>query len=133
MKLRGTGRCIMGKRLFLLALLLGMLIFFIGVNSAGAAPPTEQRITQSILVNGQQVQGITVVQNGVVQNYACPSPQQYVTTDQSSGGWTCFDETTGTWLLHALPPQSADTYNQPSVVYDSGSTVYSYSPYAYSY
>src|SRR6516165_3209271 len=66
-------------------------------------------------VNGQQVQGVMVVQNGTVQTYTCLSPQQYVTVDQSSSGWACFEETTGVWLLHSQPPQTAYSYQQPQV------------------
>src|SRR5690349_18347729 len=125
----------MAKGLFLSLLLVGAIVCSGTTVRGQAAPPIEQRITQPIIVNGEQVNGVTIIENGAVQSYTCPYPQQYVTADQSSSGWTCFDEATGTWLIHALPPQSADVYNQPSVVYDSGPSVYSYYgyPYPYSY
>jgi hypothetical protein len=84
-------------------------------------------------VNGQQVQGVMVVQNGTVQTYTCLSPQQYVTVDQSSSGWACFEETTGVWLLHSQPPQTAYSYQQPQVYGTTPAVpVYSY-PYTYPY
>jgi hypothetical protein len=43
----------------------------------GQTPPSgQQRIFQPIIINGQQEQGVMVVQNGV-QTYTCPNPQQY--------------------------------------------------------
>ena len=123
----------MAKSLFLSVLLVRAIVCSGTTLRAQAVPPTEQQITQPIIVNGEQVNGVTIIENGVVQSYTCPYPQQYVTADQSSSGWTCFDETTGTWLTQALPPQSADLYNQPPVVYDSGASVYSYYGYPYSY
>src|SRR5262249_3963614 len=77
-------------------------------------------------------QGVMVVLNGTVQTYACPSPQQYVTLDQSSSGWAC-EQTTGVWLLHALPPQQTTyTYQQPQTYATAPDvSVYSY-PYGYS-
>src|SRR5215475_6364575 len=91
-------------------------LFAIGYYATGAFAQVEQRLTQSIIVNGQQLQGVTVVQNGAVQNFTCPAPQPYVTADQSSSGWACYDESNGTWLLNALPPatSASNTYNQPS-------------------
>ncbi len=86
-------------------------------SAFGQTPPSgQQRIPQPIIINGQQAQGVMVVQNGTVQSYTCPSPQQYVTADESSSGWACYEETTGVWLLHAQPPQqSTHTYQQPPV------------------
>src|SRR5262245_48297158 len=98
----------------------------------------QQRIPQSIIINGQQVQGVMVVQNGTVQTYTCSSRQRDVTVDQSASGWACFEETTGVWLLHAQPPQQTTTtqppivYSQPTPVYVPAPTtpIYSY-PYSY--
>ena len=104
----------------------------------GQFPPGgQQRIPQSIIVNGQQVQGVLVVQNGIIQTYTCPSPQVYVTVDQSSSGWACFEETTGVWLLHSQPPTSAYSYQQPQVLYGTTPAVpqrsYDYGGYPYGY
>src|SRR5215471_15816988 len=92
-----------------LLLIMGLLVssypVFGQVGTSG-----QQRIPQAIIINGQQAQGVMVVQNGTVQSYTCASPQQYVTADQSSSGWACYEETTGVWLLHAQPPQGT-TYS----------------------
>jgi hypothetical protein len=95
-------------------------------GQTGQTPPSgQQRIPQPIIVNGQQAQGVMVVQNGTVQSYTCPSPQQYVTADQSSSGWACYEEATGVWLLHAQPPQQT-TYTSaaPGVLIPAGSSVH---------
>src|SRR6516164_5708870 len=120
------------KRL-LLSVLAVAFLSFASARIAQSAP-VDQRIAQPIIVNGQQVQGLTVVHNGVVQSFTCAAPQQYVAADQSSSGWTCFDESTGTWLMHAVP-QTANVYEQyeqPPVYYPD-TTVYGYYGYPYSY
>ena len=105
----------------------------------GQTPPSgQQRIPQPVIINGQQAQGVMVVENGTVQTFTCPSPQQYVTADQSSSGWACYEETTGVWLLHAQPPhQTTYTYQQPPVYSYQQPPVYVSSPgiplYSYSY
>src|SRR5262249_4693298 len=85
-----------------------------------------------------QAQGVIVVQNGTVQTYTCSSPQQYVTVDQSSSGWACYEQATGVWLLHAqppshsVPPPTAYTYQEPPVYAPPPSVqVYTYPPPAY--
>lgn len=93
----------------------------------GQIPQTvTQRLPQSIVINGQSAQGVLVVQNGSIQAYTCASPQPYTTPDQASSGWACFDQASGQWFLHALPPQSqnanqaplpAPPASQPAVVY----------------
>ena len=67
----------------LLSVLIAGLVCFAGAPLAQAAP-SQQRAAQAIIINGQQVQGVTVIQNGGVQSYTCPAPQQYMATDQSS-------------------------------------------------
>jgi hypothetical protein len=100
----------------------------------------QQRIPQAIIINGQQAQGVMVVQNGAIQTFTCASPQQYVTADESSSGWACYEQTTGVWLVHAQPPQQTTYTYQPPPVYSyqqapayipaPGVPVYSY-PYGY--
>src|SRR5437879_9035220 len=92
---------------------------------------------QPIIVNGQQAQGVLIVQDGTIQSQTCPEPQRYVAADQSSSGWACFEPSTGMWLLHAQPPlQTGPTiiYSQPAPVYVPAPTyAYGYYPLAYSY
>jgi hypothetical protein len=98
-----------------LSLIIGLLISSHLVFGQ-TAPSERQRIPQPIIVNGQQAQGVMIVQNGTVQTFTCASPQQYVTADQSSSGWACYEETTGVWLLHAQPPRGTTySYQQPPV------------------
>src|SRR3954462_13125472 len=113
----------MVKRVFLAVLLPGVLALTVGVVLAQAAP-SEERIAQAIIVNGQQVQGITVTQDGSVQSYTCAAPKQYTAVDQSSSGWACYDQNTGTWLMHAVPQQSTTVYQQAPVYYPNDSGVY---------
>src|SRR5262249_49731376 len=87
----------------------------------------EQRVIQPIIVNGQQAQGVLVIRNGAIQTFTCPSPQSYVTENQSESGWACFDQATGTWLLHAQAPSPvvvSPPPQQPVVVYSQPSPVY---------
>jgi hypothetical protein len=121
-----------------LSLIIGLLVCFHSVlgQTATSGP---QRIFQSIIINGQQQeQGVMVVQNGTVQTFTCPYPQQYVTVDQSSSGWACFEEATGMWLLHAQPPQQTTyTYQQPPLYSYQQAPAYVSAPsvsiYSYSY
>ena len=101
---------------------------------AQTTPPGEQ-IVQPIIVNGQQVQGVMVIQNGAIQTFTCTSPQRYTTDNQTLSGWACFDQTLGTWLLHAQPPQQATYGYQPPSVYVEPTPIpyYSYDAYPYSY
>src|SRR5262249_57637862 len=86
-----------------LLLIMGLLVSSYSVFGQ-VATSGQQRIPQAIIINGQQAQGVMVVENGAVQTFTCASPQQYVTADESSSGWACYEETTGVWLLHPQPP-----------------------------
>src|SRR5215471_9000135 len=77
---------------------------FLSAGRAFGSPMEHHRIPQTIIVNGQQAEGVTVIQNGLAQTYYCPNPQPYMAGDQSSSGWACFDANSGTWLLNAMPP-----------------------------
>jgi len=98
-----------------LSLIVGLLVC--SYSAFGQIPPSgQQRIPQPIIINGQRAEGVMVVQNGTVQTFTCPSPQQYVTADQSSSGWACYEQTTGVWLLHAQPPSQT---SPPATAYKS--------------
>src|SRR6266571_4774788 len=97
-------------------------------------PADQQRIVEPIIVNGQEVQGVLVLQNGAVQSYTCSSPQPYTTANQSESGWACFDQATGMWLLHAQPPLQATAPPQPTIVYSQPTPAYVPAPvYDYGY
>lgn len=69
---------------------------------------TPTRIPQQIVINGQMASGAYVTgPAGQMQSFTCPSPQQYATADGSSQGWACYEQTTGVWLLNAVPPSPA--------------------------
>src|SRR5262249_39178138 len=97
----------------------------------------ETRIPEAVIINGQQTQGVTVVVNGRVQQYSCSDPTPYITNNQSSSGWACYDQNSGTWLLQALPPQSTAGYTAPNSYTYYGSSYpdsyYSYYPNSYPY
>lgn len=120
----------MNRTLILAAFLAGILLCF---NGIGFAQGVQQRIPQAVIVNGQQTEGVTVMQNGMVQTVTCPSPQPYTAVDQSSSGWACLDESTGTWLLNAVPPQSSTVYTQPPAYYQEAPGYYGYPYYPYDY
>jgi hypothetical protein len=92
-------------------------IAFVTILALSASPAfsqaqTQSRIPQQIVINGQMASGAYVTAaGGQMQSYTCPSPQQYTTADGSSQGWACYEQTTGVWLLNAVPPQPAPGQN----------------------
>ena len=100
-------------------------VFFLGIAIVGTlalspsvlcsqvqTSPAPTRIPQQIVINGQVASGAYVTgPAGQLQSYTCPSPQQYSTADGNSQGWACYEQTTGVWLLNAVPhspaPQAA--------------------------
>src|SRR5262245_2851972 len=119
-----------------------MIFFPSAFGQSNTATAAEDRIIQSITLNGQPAQGVLVVQNGTVQAYSCQYPAPYITSDQSESGWACFEQATGMWLLHAQPPTqaaAAASQQSPTVIYGEPTTVYvpsynyGYPYYPYSY
>ena len=106
----------------------------------------QNRIPQSVVINGQTVNAAHVTTPaGQLQSFTCPAPQHYVTSDGASQGWACYEETTGVWLLNALPPAPAQSapvpvpspqppaviYQQPpppAVVYQTPTVIYQQAP-----
>src|SRR6185295_7877033 len=81
------------------------------------APLSQSRIAQQVMIGGLRVDAAYVMApGGGVQSYSCPGPQQYVTPDNTSQGWACFDPTTNVWLLSALPPQQQAPAPTPAPV-----------------
>src|SRR5215831_2502788 len=86
-------------------------------QTTAPAPAIQDRIAQKVIINNQKVDAALVLTAaGGIQSYTCPSPQQYVTADNASQGWACYDPTTGVWLLSALPPQQQAPAQAPAVV-----------------
>ena len=112
----------MKKRAVFLAAGLALLWAVSGFSQVRAA---QNRIPQSIVINGQTVNGAYVTApGGQLQSFTCPAPQHYVTSDGASQGWACYEETTGVWLLNALPSAQSQSApvpvpgpQQPSVIY----------------
>src|SRR5215470_10746319 len=113
---------------------IGMVVISVVSSIEGFAQtqPDQNRIPQQIVINGQMANGAHVTTaGGQIQSYTCPSPQHYTTADGSSQGWACYDQTTGVWLLNAVPPPQAQAPapapvpapapqmvpQQPSVIY----------------
>jgi hypothetical protein len=101
------------NRSFALHFVFAGALFLSAGRAFGSPVPEQHRIPQTIIVNGQQAEGLTVIQNGLVQTFNCPNPQPYIAVDQSSSGWGCFDANTRSWLLNAMPPASANVYTEP--------------------
>jgi len=74
----------------------------------------QNRIPQQIIVNGQMASGAYVTAGGGVQSFSCPMPQHYTTADGSSQGWACYEQTTGVWLLNAVPPTQPQVAPAPA-------------------
>jgi hypothetical protein len=117
----------MSKAIVLLLLLTSLCL---GLSGPALAQTSETRIPETVIVNGQQAQGITVIVNGAVQQFSCSNPQPYITTNQSSSGWACYDQNSGAWLLQSLAPQSTAGYT-PSDSYSYYGSPYPYSYYSY--
>src|SRR4030095_10126423 len=93
---------------------LSMMFPSLGFSQAQAG---EKRIPQQIVINGQRSSGAYVTASGgQIQNYSCPMPQHYTTADGSSQGWACYEQTTGVWLLNAVPPSRAQAAPAPAPI-----------------
>jgi hypothetical protein len=90
-------------------------VLFLGIAFVGTlalspsgfsqVPAGQTRIPQQIVINGQMASGAYVTAGGgQMQSFSCPSPQHYTTADGGSQGWACYEQTTGVWLLNAVPP-----------------------------
>ena len=91
--------------------------FVLSASPAFSQAQAQTRIPQQIVINGQMASAAYVtVAGGQMQSFTCPSPQQYTTADGSSQGWACYEQTTGVWLLNAVPPAPAQTAPVPTPV-----------------
>src|SRR5262245_21796787 len=75
----------------------------------------QNRIPQQIVVNGQGASGAYVTTStGQIQSFTCSNPQHYSTADGSSQGWACYEQTSGVWLLNAVPPNAPQMSPAPA-------------------
>ena len=132
----------MGHRVRFLGISL-VVMSALSVEGFAQTQPDQNRIPQQIVINGQMANGAHVTTaGGQIQSYTCPSPQHYTTADGSSQGWACYDQTTGVWLLNAVPPPQAQAPapapvpapvpqavpQQPSVIYPQAPAQVVYAP-----
>jgi hypothetical protein len=95
----GSKQLLLGSSLVVTAVLMS------ATSGFSQAQPAQSRVPQQVVINGQRVSAVNVVApGGGFQAYTCLNPQQYSTVDGSSQGWACYEQSTGVWILNALPP-----------------------------
>jgi hypothetical protein len=101
----------------LATVLFSMAIGSTAILAQSPTPAIQDRIAQQVVIANQRVDAAFVLTAaGGIQNYTCPTPQQYGTPDGAANGWACFDPTTGVWLLGALPPEPQAPAPAPVIV-----------------
>lgn len=96
---------------------MGFVMTFAGAasESFGQVQSVQNRSPQQVVINGQLVNGAFVTAaGGQPQSFTCAMPQQYTMPDGSSMGWACYEQTSGVWLLNALPPAQAQSTPVPA-------------------
>lgn len=124
----------MKSRVFYLAIGAIAILSLSASASVFQVQAPQNRIPQQIVINGQMANGAYVTTaSGQMQSFSCPSPQQYATPDGRSQGWACYEQTTGVWLLNALPPTQAQAQPAPVPVVQQPQVVYQQAPPAVVY
>lgn len=96
------------KQLLLVSSFMVAALLVMPIPGFSQVQPAQSRIPQQVVINGQTVTAVHVVAaGGGFQAYTCLNPQQYTTVDGSSQGWACYEQSTGVWILNALPPAQA--------------------------
>jgi hypothetical protein len=91
-----------------------ILIGLLAAQGLAQAPVPSTRIPHQIVINGQQQNGVYVTApGGGLQSFTCDNPQHFVTPDGATQGWACYEQSTGTWLLNALPPAQVQAVPTP--------------------
>lgn len=81
------------------------VVFTFSTSNAFSQIQAQNRLPQQVVINGLTVNAASVTTaTGQIQSFTCSSPQQYTSLDGRLQGWACYDETTGVWLLNAVPP-----------------------------
>jgi hypothetical protein len=106
-----------GRKQLLFGSSLVVIVLLTAIPGFTQVQPAQSRVPQQVLINGQKVTAVHVLAaSGGFQAYTCLNPQQYSTVDGSSQGWACYEQSTGVWLLNALPPaQAQQPQAQPDV------------------
>src|SRR5689334_22796028 len=133
----------MRERVISIAIGFGAVLALTPSAAFARAQGVQNRIPQQVIINGQSANGAYVTtQGGRIQSFTCPSPQHYTTADGSSQGWACYEQTTGVWLLNAVPPSQGQVapapppvpqpvpqvIQQPPLVYQQAPPVVVYQP-----
>jgi hypothetical protein len=114
-----------------------ILVVLLAAQGFAQAPAPSTRIPHQIVINGQRQNGVYVTApGGGLQSFTCDNPQQFVTPDGGTQGWACYEQSTGTWLLNAVPPVQAQAApapvpvpaQPPAVVYQQPPIVYQQPP-----
>src|SRR6266436_4110936 len=105
------------KKLLFSSSLVVIVLLLTAIPGFTQVQPAQSRVPQQVVINGQRVTAVHVLAaSGGFQAYTCLNPQQYGTVDGSSQGWACYEQSTGVWLLNALPPaQAQQPQAQPDV------------------
>ena len=92
-----------------------VLTLVLSASAFAQTQPVQTRIPQQVIINGQKVNGAYVATaSGGMQAYTCSNPQPYVTPDNASQGWACYDQAAGVWLLNAVPPSTQAAQPAPA-------------------
>jgi len=107
---------VMKKRAFWGLAAVALLAISASEGFSSQVQPGQNRIPQEVVINGQMVTAASVTTaQGQIQSFTCSSPQHYVTPEGSSQGWACYEQTSGVWLLNAVPPVQAQSAPAPAV------------------
>jgi hypothetical protein len=119
----------MRDRVFFFGIGMVVTLALLPAKGFSQTPGTQNRIPQQIVVNGQMASGAFVTTaGGQLQSFTCPTPQHYTTADGTSQGWACYEQTTGVWLLNALPPAPAQAPTAPQPAPQPPPVVYQQAP-----
>ena len=102
------------KQLLLNSSLVVTVVLMSATSGFSQVQPAQSRVQQQVVINGQKVSAVNVVApGGGFQAYTCLNPQQYSTLDGASQGWACYEQSTGVWILNALPPAQVQQPQPP--------------------
>jgi hypothetical protein len=91
-----------------------LIVLLAAQGLAQQVPAPSTRIPHQVVINGQRQNGVYVTApGGGLQSFTCDNPQQFVTPDGATQGWACYEQSTGTWLLNALPPAQVQAVPTP--------------------
>jgi hypothetical protein len=106
-----------------------LVVVLLAAQGFAQAPAPSTRIPHEVVINGQRQNGVYVTApGGGLQSFTCDNPQQFVTPDGATHGWACYEQSTGAWLLNALPPTQVQAVPAPIPVPSPPAFVYQQPP-----